>query len=157
MLPVNNKLTADEAKYYFEYRDGVLFWKGCKLSHRNGQPIKAKTSDGYLCLSVKGKSHLAHRIIWLLYYGAWPKDQIDHINGIKDDNRIENLRDVNNTLNQRNKRVHREGRMVGVRKHIRGWMVITPKEYGQKYLGVFKTQHEACDALDCFYLKYGKK
>lgn len=51
--------------------------------------------DGYLIIKVKGKQFKAHRIVWLLNYGRFPKSEIDHINRIRTDNRIENLRESN--------------------------------------------------------------
>ena len=51
---------------------------------------------------VLNKSYYTHRIAWLMYYGEWPKNQIDHINQDPTDNRIKNLRDVTNAENHRN-------------------------------------------------------
>ena len=57
---------------------------------------------GYRTLYIMGREYLAHRVAWLYMYGVWPKDQIDHINHIKNDNRIENLREASNAENHRN-------------------------------------------------------
>jgi hypothetical protein len=53
--------------------------------------------------AVLYKDYYTHRIAWLIYYGEWPKNQIDHINQDPTDNRIENLRDVTNAENSKNK------------------------------------------------------
>lgn len=58
--------------------------------------------DGYLILKIKSRQFKAHRIAWLLFYGYFPKMEIDHINGIKTDNRISNLRDVDRATNVNN-------------------------------------------------------
>ena len=58
--------------------------------------------NGYIGGKCQGKPLLAHRVIWALHYGSWPKGQIDHINRIKTDNRIVNLRDVSASENNRN-------------------------------------------------------
>ncbi len=49
---------------------------------------------------------LLHRAAWLYVYGSWPAGVIDHINGVKHDNRIANLRDVTRSENQHNRRSH---------------------------------------------------
>lgn len=64
--------------------------------------IKAKTAGGYLELMVAGKIRLAHRIIWLMQTGSSPNGKIDHRNGIRDDNRWVNLRDVSDCENAQN-------------------------------------------------------
>jgi len=79
---------------YVEYKDGKLYWK-VKLSPRNwiGKQVGTKMNTGYLMFRLKGKAYLVHRVIWELHYGKIPDGLvIDHINHIKDDNRIENLR-----------------------------------------------------------------
>ena len=78
---------------YFEYRDGKLYWK---VAHNNrvkvGQEAGRKNRYGYIQLTCNGKTLLAHRVIWEMFNGAIPTGLgIDHINLIRDDNRIENL------------------------------------------------------------------
>lgn len=58
--------------------------------------------DGYLIIKVKGRQFKAHRIVWLLTYGDFPKSELDHINRVRTDNRIENLRESNRKEQIRN-------------------------------------------------------
>lgn len=69
--------------------------------------------DGYRRIYVEGKPFSAHRLAWLYVYGEWPKYEIDHINGIRDDNRIENLRDVSTSVNQQNVRYGKSDNVSG--------------------------------------------
>ena len=55
---------------------------------------------GYRRVMYMGKEVLAHRLAWFLKTGDWPKDKIDHINGIKGDNRWTNLRDVSQSVKE---------------------------------------------------------
>lgn len=59
-------------------------------------------SKGYVSIKVLNYRYQAHRLAWIYVYGVWPEDQVDHINGIKHDNRISNLRGVTNSQNQMN-------------------------------------------------------
>lgn len=58
---------------------------------------------GYRMIRIGGPQYRAHRLAWLYVHGEWPADQIDHINGVSDDNRIANLREATNSENCRNK------------------------------------------------------
>jgi hypothetical protein len=60
---------------------------------------------GYLILKIKRKQYKAHRMAWLYHYGEMPALNIDHINGDRLDNRIENLRSVSQLINNRNQTV----------------------------------------------------
>ena len=68
-----------------------------------GKPALAtKGTHGYPYGSIDDKPFQAHRVIWALYYGEWPALEIDHINGVRDDNRIVNLRQATSAQNSQN-------------------------------------------------------
>lgn len=69
-----------------------------------GKPAFTALSRGYHVGAVDGKNCLAHRVAWAIHYGSWPSDSIDHINGVRSDNRLINLRDVSHSENLRNTR-----------------------------------------------------
>jgi len=88
----------------FEYKDGCLYWK---INHKNakkGSEIKAKSSHGYKVVTVNGKQHKVHRIIWQMNYGNLPK-LIDHIDGNKENNKLCNLRPASVQQNQCNRKL----------------------------------------------------
>lgn len=111
--------------------------KGCAVGGRNG--------PGYTLIRLNGRTYLAHRLAWLWVHGRWPADQLDHINGIRNDNRISNLREACNAQNCANRRVHKNNR-IGVK----GVFELPSGNFGAKvrdvYLGSFATEQEAHDA-----------
>jgi hypothetical protein len=58
----------------------------------NGRTMKSQNTNGYYVVRVDGDSFTAHRIIWKLLYGYDPTADIDHIDGVKTNNRPSNLR-----------------------------------------------------------------
>ncbi len=76
----------------FTYESGQLFWKVSRRGIKVGDLAGCRKSDGYWTVMVGGKHYLRHRLIWKMFYGEPPADKdIDHINEIKGDDRIENL------------------------------------------------------------------
>lgn len=105
---------------------------------------------GYIEIRIKNKIYPAHRLAWFYVYGKWPKDQIDHINGIRDDNRIANLRECTNTENQQN-RVSRKGstsKYLGVSWDSKNerWLAQININNKNKYLGSYATEEDAYKA-----------
>ena len=86
----------------YEPETGLIRW----IAKGKGR-IKKKEAgtllySGYMGICIGVKRWQSHRIAWALYHGEWPKDQIDHINGVKTDNRICNLREATNSQNGKN-------------------------------------------------------
>lgn len=100
----------------FEYLDGLLIWRTslCSAHRVAGSVAGSKNAHGYIVVEVAGKAHLAHRLIWLMHHGSWPVGEIDHKNGVRHDNRIENLRDVVHITNTENRRAAKQGTKTGV-------------------------------------------
>ena len=83
-------------KTYFKYnKNGTL----SRTDRKGGNGSLDK--DGYLIIKVKGKQFKAHRIVWLLNKGNFPKNELDHKNRNRTDNRIENLRESNRKEQQK--------------------------------------------------------
>ena len=93
--------------------------------------------------AVFGKKLLAHRAAWAIYYGKWPDGVLDHINGVRYDNRIKNLRDVSVVENVKNSATRSDSSsgVVGVVWHRTRskWMV----RVGKEFVGYFCDLEEA--------------
>lgn len=100
------ELTAARVRELFDYspEDGVLRWRKVRYRALVGKAAGCKNSRGYITVVVDSRTRLVHRLAWLHFYGKWPVNQIDHINGVKDDNRAVNLRDVSPQVNGQNQR-----------------------------------------------------
>jgi len=104
---------------------------------------------GYLTVGLQGDKHLAHRVAWAHFYGEWPTQHIDHINGNKSDNRIVNLRDVSSKENTQNrKRVMRKKEytnLVGAYWHRKNknWVSRIQVDGETIHLGIFDSDTAA--------------
>ncbi len=135
-----------------EYRDGALYWlKKINYRSRIGFRASGKAKGGYRRVTFLGKRYPEHRLIWSIHHGYLdPALEVDHINRIRDDNRIENLRAVTHQENARNtplRVTNRTGRS-GVRFNpsCNTWTA-SIKSYGRFiYLGTFDTRAEAVAA-----------
>lgn len=105
MKPKELALTAEMVRERLAYNPltGELTWRS---SNRNHLPVDGVAGwingRGRRKITIGGRPYFAHRVAWLYVYGKWPSDQIDHINGDPLDNRIANLRDVSQFLNEQN-------------------------------------------------------
>lgn len=120
-----------------------------RLVRTNWQAAEGwRDRNGHVRMSVAGKAYAAHRLAWLFVHGVWPIGDIDHINGDRADNRIENLRDVSKAINQQNqRRAHKRNphRLLGVTYHKARGKYQAQISVGAKhrYLGLFDTAEEA--------------
>lgn len=104
-------------------------------------------TKGYLYLNLKGKTYRAQRVAFLFMTGNWPVEQVDHINGIKSDNRWINLRDVSALVNSENRGMWRTNRSgykgVCYNKVENKWQVLCRYKGVQVYAGYYEDVHEA--------------
>ena len=103
---MSKELTCDRVREILDYTpsSGNLVWKINRGNGtKKGDVAGHKNKLGYIEIRVDEILYLAHRVCFLHFYGRWPKDQIDHINHVRHDNRIENLREATNVINHRNR------------------------------------------------------
>lgn len=87
---------------HYDPDTGVFTWLVSRQRIRCGDVAGCIRSDGYRKIGVVGKPYQAHRLAWLYMTGSWPKDGTDHRNGVKDDNRWDNLREATQCENNQN-------------------------------------------------------
>jgi hypothetical protein len=137
----------------YDPESGKLFWKtrptslfpnkriaNAWNSRFSGKEAFFTTGAGNLKGRIFGRSFCAHRVAWLLHYGRWPSELIDHIDGNPENNKIGNLRDVSQSVNMRNMSVRSDSRsgVLGVRMTRSGtWIARITAEGVNKTLGHF--------------------
>lgn len=150
---------------------GELFWKKRDESQfatlnaartwtkRFSEKLAFQTVDthGYLRGGIGGRQYSAHRVIWAIVHGEWPAEQTDHINGVRTDNRLVNLRAVSQNENSKNRKL-RAGNAVGVTGvdiHKGQYRAKISIDGQQRHVGYFKTLAEAAAARKVAEVKYG--
>jgi len=152
--------------------NGALVWKERPRSHFKSDrdhlwwnktfsgslALNYQKHNGYLEGTIDGKPYLAHRVIWYMVHGEWP-DQIDHINGNKNQNHLSNLRNVDQRTNGRNQKrssLNTSG-VTGVYWHKTSskWRSVIKVDGHRKYLGHFDDFNEAVKARKEAEVKYG--
>lgn len=102
---------------------------------------------GYVIVRLKNRNYKAHRLAWLYVTGEWPADEIDHVDGVKDNNAFSNLREATRTQNNANMRTptHNTSGFKGVSLHkVSGkWRAGISINNSQKHIGVYDTPEEA--------------
>lgn len=135
------------AKYFKNPKIGMKSWNTRWAGKEAFTDINRKKSGQISRLDGKllNKDYYTHRIAWLIYYGEWPKNQIDHINQDPTDNRIENLRDVTNAENNKNKTLNNNNTTgyLGVSKHHGKYRARIRINNIDKHLGYYDTAEEA--------------
>jgi hypothetical protein len=115
----------------------------CKKGNKAGHPNR----DGYLVIMIARRYYKCHRLAWLYVHGEWPSKDLDHINGIRSDNRITNLREATRNQNGHNRKLQKNNicgvKGVNYRESRNRW--VTRVRFNNKvyHIGTFKTLEEA--------------
>jgi hypothetical protein len=134
---MKTELTQARLRELLSYDPETGFFTWRKSGKRAGKVLK-----GYVVLQVCRKRQRAHRLAWFYMYGEWPKHQIDHINRIRGDNRLCNLRDVPQSLNQQNQaKAHKNSStgVIGVFRYGNKFRAAIGLSGQTHYLGMFNT------------------
>ena len=134
-------------------RSGRQFEKPAGSFYKTSGYIYIKSRVGlvvYRCL--------AHRVAWFIHYDVWPKDQIDHINGDRTDNRIVNLREATGSENQGNRKIHEGGtskyKGVSWKKQYSKWVAKIVVNHKNIHLGYYDNEEKAALAYNKAALEY---
>ncbi len=142
-------LTQDELRNKFTYNPetGIFLYIPAKRNNRKKMEAGFYCSSGYLCIGIKGKYYKLHRLAFLYMNGKIPEKSVDHINGIRDDNRWENLREATSFENCQNIKLYSSNStgFMGVTyyKNIKKFAAQIQFNKKNKYLGLFNTAEQA--------------
>ena len=145
-------LTQEEAHRLFEYKDGMLLWK-IKPARRVsvGDVVGSRNDKGYQNIVIKGKQWGVHKVIFLMHHGYLP-EVIDHVNGLPNDNRIQNLRAATQKKNNQNQRFakHNTSGVKGVSFHKKTgkWRCSLSTDNKTKQVTCFASKDAAAEFME---------
>ena len=141
-MEVNKEMLND----IFCYQDGSLIWK--KITGRRAKvgDIAGRQSGSYRMVGLHKRAFMEHRLIFMFHHGYFPKE-VDHIDGNKLNNRIENLREASKQENCQNQKIRltNSSGVKGVSWHKanKKWIVAVCKNYKSYYCGTFEDKELA--------------
>lgn len=150
-------ITQQELKTWLHYdpETGVFSWvKSPNTFTKTGDICKSLDKDGYIRVCLRYKTYRAHRLAFLYITGLLPHGEIDHVNGVKTDNRFCNLRMCSRSQNEYNKGLTRRNKSgvkgVWFDKSRGNWRAFATVNGKYKYLGRFSDFNEAVQARENF-------
>lgn len=155
---MSTKLTQSRLQelLYYNPHSGDFVWRVSAGSVCAGTVAVGKNADGYTVIQVDGCKYGAHRLAWLYVHGVWPTE-IDHINCVREDNSLDNLRVVSREENMQNKtKAHKNSKLgvLGVSRWGNKYRA-SIKAAGKRYdLGLHNTIEEASAAYSAAKLLY---
>lgn len=131
---------------------GEIYWKVSTGKAKSGSDAGVVHQTGYKRITLKGRTLMAHRVAWVLAKKEQPPAIIDHIDGDKLNNRIENLRDGTNCTNQRNQSLahkrNKSSNYLGVSIFQGRWRAKIYSNGKYIFLGYHDTEEQAKKAYD---------
>nr|WP_064759029.1 HNH endonuclease [Escherichia coli] len=138
----------EEVNSLLEYNPdtGLFKWKPGLGKRSTLERAGTRDMTRHVAIEINGVKYFAHRLAWLITYGFWPPDVIDHINGNRTDNRICNLRLATLAENSRNRSAQKNGcgyKGVYYSKRQRKWVGQIRANGIKHHLGVFDNPEDA--------------
>ena len=165
---MNRELTPELVRELLDYdpEAGVLTWRPRPQEMFEGRPewvwkgwnarfagkvAGSVKKSGYVYVALVETMVSAHRLAFAHYHGHWPNGDVDHINRVKGDNRISNLRDVDRSVNNHNRRLAGKNSKSGVlgvwwAENMGKWVTQIRVNGKKKHIGSFDSQREAHEA-----------
>ena len=149
-------LTAEELKRMLSYdpETGVFSWVSGYRKELSGSIAGCDNGNGYIRIRIAGQLHYAPRLAFLFMEGSFPKNEVDHINCIRSDNRWVNLRHATRTQNCGNVRVRAASGLKGVSNTDWGWKAQIRINGKNKHIGYFDSKEMAAQAYKNLATKY---
>lgn len=143
-------ITVEElrCKLVYEPDTGEWTWIDSRRGGYNGKPAGWFDAYGYRRIKIDGQTYIASRLAFLYMLGRWPQNEVDHISRDQSDDRWENLREADRSLNNLNRDYTGVSGQKGVYRHSQNdrWVA----QYDNIYIGSYKTIEEAVAARDAF-------
>lgn len=157
---MNLDITNERLKEVVNYcPDSGVFTRTISAPRVKAGSIVGSMNNGYLRIRVDGVRYLAHRLAWLYMNGEFPDGEVDHINHLRNDNRICNLRDVTRQENSRNMVIPKNNTSgcIGViwRKNRKRWTAEIKVSGKSIKIGMYKNIADAVFARKAAEVKYG--
>lgn len=143
-------LTAEYVRDRLSYDPctGQFIWLKNYHTRLVGQVAGSIFASGYRYIRIADRAYRAHRLAWFYMHGVWPTEEVDHIDGNRDNNRFDNLRLTTRRQNSQNKAVHRAGQLYGASyyKPLKKWRAAIQINKQVRHIGYFDTELEAHEA-----------
>lgn len=145
---IMSKITQEYLHELFNYKDGVLYWKVARQRIIVGDIAGTLRLDGYQYIGIDGKTYKRSRLVFCMHHGYFPELLVDHINRIKNDDKIGNMREISQQCNIRNCDNYKTNtssiKGTGWNKQEQKWLAYVTVNSKFKYLGKYKS---FCDAV----------
>ncbi|MCH0685628.1 HNH endonuclease [Escherichia coli] len=157
ILDKTNLIKINETISY-NHQTGIFTWLTGYGPRKKGSIAGCMTTSGYLQIYIDGLQFAAHRLAWVIHYGEEPSGIVDHINGIKTDNRISNLRIATfsqNSMNSKLSSLNTSGcKGVSWKKETKKWVAVGKLNGKKVHLGYFKNLDDAKNAYCEFAMRH---
>jgi len=154
------RLTAERLRALLDYNPatGEFVWRVSRGPAYKGSLAGSPHPNGYVYIKLDGKSYPVHRLVWLCMSGTFPPEDIDHINGHRNDNRLSNLRlatRAENCMNSKVRNTNTSGvKGVSWNQETRRWTAYINVNKSRLHLGRFIRIEDAAAAYEEAAKKY---